>query len=130
VEWSLSIPDEPAELRYSLPYAVFASVLPEVRVGGPVAIFGEAGAGLGRVKEIKTASATSAYREDKMRGAMAFGGGISVSVGPRASVYADWRRVSYRGFEYDSFDPAGARVEHVKDAPTAGGFTVGVTTSF
>src|SRR3954470_1640315 len=33
-EWTLSIPEEPAAFRYTVPYAALATVVPEVRISG------------------------------------------------------------------------------------------------
>lgn len=130
VEWSLSIPSEPAELRYSLPQAVIGSVVPEVRLTEVVSIFGDLGGGFGRIREIKTSPATSSYDYDKWKPALAVGGGIRVRVSHRADVFAQYRHTGYSSVEYDTFSPTGAQVEHVKDKPRARGFVIGITTNF
>src|SRR5687767_1338283 len=55
-EWSLSIPEEPADLEYSLPYRFAVSVVPEMHFGR-VSIYGGLGGGVGRVHERKTTTA-------------------------------------------------------------------------
>ena len=129
-KWSLSIPSEPADLRYSLPYTVIASAIPEVHVRGIVSVFGEPGAGLGRVREIKTSPSSSAYDYDALRGALTVGAGLRVKVYPKADVFAQYRQVRYARFGYDTFNSAGVHIEHVEDAPRANGFSFGVTTRF
>lgn len=130
VEWSLSIPSEPAALRYSLPYTILGTAIPEVHFTKMVSVFGEAGGGVGRAREIKTSSTSSAYNYDSLRGALALGGGVRVAVHPKADVFARFQQVRYSSFEYDTFNAAGVHIEHVQDAPRANGFSIGVTTRF
>jgi opacity protein-like surface antigen len=129
-KWTLSLPDEPATFQYSLPRAVIASVVPELHLAGSVSIFGEVGGGAGRVHQIKTASPYSTYEYDNWRGAVAAGGGVRVKVGACVDLFAAFRQVRYAGYEFDTFNPQGVHVEHVKEAPRARGFSIGLTTTF
>jgi opacity protein-like surface antigen len=128
--WTLSIPAEPATFQYSLSSAVIASVVPELHLVGLVSIFGEVGGGAGRTHQIKTASPYSTYEYDAWRGAAAAGGGVRVKVSACVDLVAAFRQVRYAGYEFDTFNPQGVHVEHVKESPRARGFSIGFTTSF
>ena len=62
-KWSLSIPEEPAELEYSLPYRLALSVVPEVHFGR-VSVYAGLGGGVGRVHELKTTPDAQVSRYD------------------------------------------------------------------
>jgi hypothetical protein len=127
--WSLSIPSEPAELKYSLPYQLAVSVAPEVHFGR-VSVYADLGGGMGRAEQVKTSPSSSTYDYNKMRATLNVGGGIRIKASGGASVYAHVGHVRYSGYEFDTFTPSKVRVEHVKDAPRATGITVGITKRF
>lgn len=135
--WSLSIPEEPADLKYSLPYRFAASVVPEVHFGR-VSVYADVGGGIGRVRELKTTSdaRVSRYEYDKIRPTMNVGGGVKVSTSGGIHVFAHLGHVRYASVEYDTFShqtgmlPVVSKVEHVTDKPRTTGFTVGVIKKF
>jgi opacity protein-like surface antigen len=129
-QWSLSIPEEPADLRYSLPQSFVASAMPEVRVAGIVSVFGAIGGGAGHVREVKTSPSSSTYNVDTWRPIISLGGGVKVKAGTRSSLYVDLRAIRYSGFEFDTFNSAQVHVEHVQDTPRAHGVVVGFVTAF
>ncbi len=134
-EWSLSIPSEPAELAYSLPYRFAISVVPEVQLGR-LSVYADVGGGMGRVHELKTSASSSTYDYDKMRTTLNVGGGIRVKASSSVHVFAHVGHVRYASLEFDSVTHAGGNpspvtlVEHVKDSPRATGFTLGITKRF
>lgn len=130
IAWTLSLPEEPADLRYSLPYIILAGTAASARIGQQVSAFAEVGAGTGRVREIKTSPVRSSYAFDEMRRALTAGGGLAFSVTPRAALVTAYRYVRYAALEYDTFGPSGALVEHVEDLPATHAFTAGVTMTF
>ena len=136
VKWSLSIPEEPAELEYSLPYRFAVSVVPEVHFGR-VSVYAGLGGGVGRVHELKTTSAfaVSRYDYDEVRPTLNIGGGVRVRASSGIDVFAHVGHVRYSVVEFDTFSgqigmaPV-SQVEHVKDKPRATGFTIGVIKRF
>ena len=136
-KWSLSIPEEPADLEYSLPYRFALSLVPEVQFGR-LSLYADLGGGVGRVKEIKTTTdaRVSRYDYDKLRPTLSVGGGIKVKATTGLDVFAHVGHVRYFDVEYDSFSnqtgmlPVVSKVEHVTDKPRATGFTVGVIKRF
>lgn len=136
-QWALSIPSEPAELEYSLPYRVALSVVPEVRFGR-VSLYAGLGGGVGRVHELKTTPdpTVSAYDYDEIRPTLNVGGGVKVRASSGFDVFAHAGYARYFGVEFDTFSNqtgsllAISKVEHVTDKPRATGFTVGVIKRF
>ena len=136
-EWSLSIPEEPAGLEYSLPYRVALNIVPELHLGR-LSLYGDVGAGVGRVRELKTttASQVSRYDYDEMRTTLNVGGGIKLRMSSGFSAYAHVGHVRYAKVEFDTFSAetggltTESKVEHVTDKPRATGFTVGIIKRF
>ncbi len=128
--WTLSLPEEPARLEYSTPFAVVVSAVPEVDLGGGVSVFGAIGVGTGRVHELKTSLSTSAYDYNHFRPVGAFGAGVRIRVMPPVNLFGRYDWVRYASFGFDTFDPAGVRIEHVRDAPRPRGATFGVLFRF
>jgi opacity protein-like surface antigen len=129
VAWTLSL-DEPADFRYSIPYTISGSLLPEVRLAGPVWAFAEVGGGVGRVKQEKSGSTLSTYDSNRLRGALALGGGVFYQVGRRLDLVGRYRYVRYAGYEFDSIGPGGQPVEHVAESPRTVGVSVGIRIGF
>jgi opacity protein-like surface antigen len=129
VTWELSIPEEPAELEYSLPYRFALSVAPEVHFGR-MSVYADLGGGLGRVRQLKTSPDSSTYDVDRMRPTLNIGAGIKVSASSSTDVYAHVGHVRHSSHEFDSFTPSGVLVEHVKDSPRATSFTFGLIRRF
>ena len=129
-EWSLSIPSEPADIRYALPFTVLATAVPEVRLGSRICVFGEIGGGGGRVRETKTSPASSTYDYRAFRPVLAAGAGVRVAIGPRLDLLTQYQHLRYASFEFDTFTAAGARVEHVTDSPRSHSVLFGATTRF
>jgi opacity protein-like surface antigen len=135
-KWSLSIPEEPAELEYSLPYRFAVSVVPEVHFGR-VSVYAGLGGGLGRVHELKTTSAfaVSRYDYDEIRPTLNIGGGVKVRASGGLDVFAHAGSTRYFGVEFDTLSgqvgmiPV-SQIEHVTDKPRATGITVGVIKRF
>jgi opacity protein-like surface antigen len=128
-DWSLSLPSEPAKFRYALPYTLLASAMPEVRLGG-VSVFGEVGGGVGRVHEIKTSPSSSTYDHEAFSGVLAVGAGVRLKLSERIDALAQYQYSRYHAFEYDTLDSAGAKVEHVRDAPRPRGVSFGIAARF
>lgn len=136
-KWSLSIPEEPADLEYSLPYRFALSVVPEM-LFGRLSVYADLGGGVGRVHELKTSTvaAVSQYDYDKMRPTLNIGAGIRVKASDSLGLFAHVGHVRYSTVEFDTFSQAGGPlspirlVEHVTDKPRATGFTVGVIKRF
>jgi opacity protein-like surface antigen len=127
--WSLSIP-EPAEFEYSLPRTLTASFVPEVRLGGPVSIFAEVGGGAGFVRQLKTGSTLSTYRVETWRPVGVFGGGARVKIAANVSVFAAYRVTRYSGYQFDTLNQAGQKVEHVEETPSSKGLAFGLRIEF
>lgn len=128
--WELTIPEEPSEFEYSIPYTVVGSVVPTVRIGSITSVFAEVGAGVGRVKENKESPIDSSYDFDEIRGVLALGAGLAVALTDRIDIVGAYRHGRYAGFEFDTHDPSGAVVEHVQDAPRTHGVSVGISWQF
>lgn len=128
-EWSLSIPEEPADLEYSLPYRFALSVVPELRLGR-VSVYADLGGGVGRVHELKRSASSSTYDIDRIRPTLNLGGGIKLRMSSGWSAYAHVGHVRYAKVETDTFTPMNVRIEHLTDKPRATGFTVGVIKRF
>jgi hypothetical protein len=134
--WSLSIPEEPSDLEYSMPYRFALSLVPEVRLGR-VSLYADIGGGAGRVHELKasTDGRVSRYDYDEVRPTLNFGGGIKVKASGGFDVFGHIGYARYFGVEYDSFNlsgvvPGQVKVEHIIDKPRATGFTIGVLKRF
>ena len=136
-KWSLSIPDEPSALEYSLPYRAALSLVPEVHFGR-VSVYAGLGGGVGRVHELKTTPdpQVSRYDYDDVRPTLNIGGGIKVTASGGFDVFAHVGHDRYFGVEYDSTRPmtgmltVETKVEHVTDKPRTTGFTVGILKRF
>ncbi|MGE0703276.1 MAG: outer membrane protein [Vicinamibacterales bacterium] len=128
--WSLFVPEEPAHLEYSIPYTIAAIVAPAIRVAPGVGVFAEVGVGAGRVKELKSSPVMSSYDYDEMRAALIVGLGAAFTVTDRADLVVTYRHARYAGFEYDTFGPGGAALEHVEDIPRTHGVSFGFTVGF
>lgn len=128
-EWSLSIPEEPAELEYSLPYRVALSVVPEAHFGR-LSVYAGVGGGVGRVHQVKTSPSSSTYDIDRVRPTLNLAGGVRVRMSSAWSAFAHLGHVRYAKVETDTFTPANVRIEHVTDKPRATGFTVGIIKRF
>ena len=136
-KWSLSIPEEPANLEYSLPYRVALSVVPEIRFGR-VSLYAGLGGGVGRVHEMKSTpdAQVSRYDYDESRPTLNLGGGVKIKASGGFDVFAHVGHARYFGVEYDSTRPmtgmltVESKVEHVTDKPRATGLTVGVIKRF
>ncbi len=118
-EWTLSLPDEPAELRYALPFTALLTVVPEVHLGDRVAVFGEFGGGTGRVREIKTSPTSSAYDVRVFRPVVAGGGGLRFTINDRIDAFLQYQHLWYSSLDFDTFTAAGERSERIDDAPRA-----------
>lgn len=137
VKWSLSIPEEPSELEYALPYRVALSVVPEVHFGR-VTVYAGLGGGVGRVHEMKTTpdAQVSRYDYDEVRPTLNVGGGIRIKASGGFALFAHAGHTRYFGVEFDTFRnatgmlPVVSKVEHVTDKPRATGLTVGVIRRF
>ena len=129
-EWTLVLVDEPASFEYSLPYTLVVSAVPEVRVSSLVSVFGGIGGGVGRVREIKESPTTSAYDYQAFRGVVMLSGGMRIQSSASTEVFAQYDHLRYSTFEYDTFTPAGDRIEHVRDAPRAHSVSFGVAIRF
>jgi hypothetical protein len=134
--WSLSIPEEPADLEYSLPYRFAVSLVPQVQLGR-LSLYADVGGGAGRVHEVKTTTdgRVSRYDYDKIRPTLNAGAGIKVRASSGFDLFAHVGHVRYFGVDYDSFNlsgivPGPVKVEHVVDKPRATGFTVGLIKRF
>jgi hypothetical protein len=114
--FSLSLPSEPAELRYTMPASLVLSAVPEVRLGAGVSVFGTVGGGGARVREHKTSPSSSAYDYRAFEGARAWGGGVRLGAGGRFDVLVQYEDLKTSTFAYDTFTAAGIKVEHVEDA--------------
>ena len=130
VEWTLSLPSEPAEFTYALPRTIVVAVVPEVTVHRVISVFGEIGTGAGFVHQTKSSSPRSSYDYEAWRPVFAIGGGARVKVASKAAIVVSYRHVAYSGYEFDTFNPAGVRIEHVKDAPCASGVSFGLAFDF
>jgi hypothetical protein len=129
VRWSLSIPEEPAELEYSLPYRFAFAAVPALHLGR-VSVGAAVGSGLGRVHQMKTSPSSSAYDYDTLRPAFSVGGDVGIRVSPGLEIYARMSRLRHLESEFDTFAPGNVRVEHVTDSPWATGVTVGIIRRF
>jgi opacity protein-like surface antigen len=136
-KWSLSIPEEPSELEYSLPYGLALSVVPEAHFGR-VSVYAGIGGGVGRVHEMKSTpdAQVSRYDYDEVRPTLNLGGGVKIKASGGFDLFAHVGHARYFGVEYDSTRPMTgmlpvvSKVEHVTDKPRATGFTVGIIKRF
>jgi len=136
-KWSLDIPAEPAALEYSLPYRAAISLVPELHLGR-VSVYADIGGGMGRVHQLKTTpdAQVSRYDYDEFRPTLNVGGGIKVRASGKVELFAHVGHVRHFGVEFDSFSnmtgmlPVVSMVEHIKDAPRATGFRIGLITRF
>jgi len=129
-EWSLSIPDEPAELRYSTPFTWTVSAVPQVNVAPRLAVYGSAGAGVGRVRQIKTSPSSSTYDIRKFEGVFAWGGGVRLRASTRTDMFVQYDQLKTATYGWDTFTPTGVKVEHVEDRVLARGVTFGALVRF
>ncbi len=127
--WSLSIPEEPADLEYSLPYRLVLSVAPEVALGR-VTLMADVGGGMGRVHQLKSSPSSSTYDFDRVRPVLSVGAGIRVAATRAIDLFAHVGHARFSEHAFDTFTPSGVRVEQVTDRPRATGFTVGVIRRF
>jgi hypothetical protein len=131
-QWHLSIPSEPADLNYRLPYRVVASVQPEVRVKPRLSVFGDIGGGVGVVREMKvSASLTpSTYDVNELRPLVSFGIGVRLKLSEGYDLFALQRWLRYDPVEYDTFNRAGMFLEHVVDEPRSRSIAIGLRTTY
>jgi opacity protein-like surface antigen len=130
-EFNLSIPEEPAQLQYGLPWTATVSVAPQVRMGdGPVWLFAEGGFGLGEVEERKIAPITTSYDESPVQLVTTIGGGVKVAIGKKVEAYGMYRYTSWSSFTYTAYLPSGLPGEVVTDKPHASSWLFGGLTRF
>jgi opacity protein-like surface antigen len=79
--WRLRIPDEPASLRYDIPYSASLTVQPTFHVSRRISLFLEGGLALARIHERKSGSPLSNYSERDWRHGLAVGAGVNLRLG-------------------------------------------------
>lgn len=128
--WRLRIPDEPASLRYDIPYSAGVTVQPTIHVSDRVSLFIEGGLALGRIQERKSGSPDSNYNERSWRPGLALGAGMNVRLGEAWSARFGYREARYREISYSSRDAGGNVVERIRDKPEQSSWYLGVLRSF
>jgi opacity protein-like surface antigen len=130
VEWTLSLPEEPATFCYEIPYTLGLSVLPTLQITDSIWIFGELGLVSGRVREEKTSSVRSSYDFDEARGGTVFGCGVGYNVTEEVTMSLQYRVTSYDSFSYRTFLPNGDWEETITDNPSTASYSLGCTYRF
>jgi opacity protein-like surface antigen len=129
--FDLSIPSEPAQIQYGVPWTATLSVVPQVRMStGPVWVFGELGLGLGQVDVQKVAPLTTSYDESPVQLVSTIGGGLKVALGKKVEAYGMYRYTSWSSFTYTARLPSGMPDEVNTDKPHASSWLFGGLTRF
>ncbi|MDX5444883.1 MAG: outer membrane beta-barrel protein [Zoogloeaceae bacterium] len=128
--WRLHIPDEPASLRYDIPYSASLTVQPTFHASERVSLFVEGGLALARIRERKSGSPLSNYDKHDWRPGLAVGAGVNLRLGEAWSARVGYRQARYRELSYASRDAGGNVVERIRDKPEQSAWYVGVLRSF
>lgn len=128
--WRLRIPDEPASLRYDIPYSASLTVQPTFHASERVSLFVEGGLALARIRERKSGSPLSNYDERDWRPGLAVGAGVNLRLGEAWSARFGYREARYRNLSYASRDAGNNVVERIRDRPEQSAWYLGVLRSF
>jgi len=131
-KWNLSIPAEPADLQYWLPYLALGSIVPDVKVKKNFSVFADIGAGLGLIREMKVSgsNAPSTYDVSELRQVNAIGIGLRWKFSEGYDLFVRQRWLQYHSIEYDTFNRGGTFLEHVIDEPRSRSIAIGVRTTY
>lgn len=122
--------DEPATLRYDIPFSAELAVLPTWHASPRVALFLGAGIALGRIRERKSDSPFSTYDTRRWRPGVVLGAGMQLQLGESWQLRMGYRETRYRALRYSSRDGAGDVVERIRDRPEQSRWYVGLTRGF
>lgn len=122
--------DEPAALRYDIPFSAELAVLPTWHAWPRVALFLDAGIALGRIRERKADSPFSTYDERRWRPGLVLGAGVQLRIADAWQLRLGYRETRYRALRYSSRDGAGDVVERIRDRPEQSRWYAGLTRSF
>jgi opacity protein-like surface antigen len=127
-EWTLYLPNEPADFSYKIPTTFALSIVPAFQLSERVSIFGELGYINGDVNERKTSPSAdrSSYDFSDWVDGRQWGLGLAFSLNPDWSLQAVYRETDYSDFDYKSYLPNGMNLESIKDSPEAESFGVGL----
>ena len=126
-EWTLST-DEPAELKYEMPYAYSIGLVPSCRIVKNLSVFAELAVGEGKISQEKSTPAfDSSYDFNDWVGGYTVGGGLKYKVNPRIGVFAIYRFVNYDSYTFESHLPDGSVAEIISDSPSSYSVSAGVT---
>lgn len=128
--WRLRIPDEPASLRYDIPYSASLTLQPAWHFNERVALFAEAGIALGRIHERKWDSPASTYDERRWRPGAVLGVGLSLRLGDAWSARLGYRETRYRTLRYEGRDGGGNVIERIHDKPRQAAWHLGLMRHF
>jgi opacity protein-like surface antigen len=128
--WTLSIPEEPARFRYDIPYSAAVTLQPTVHVTEVIGVYAEGGFAYGRIRERKSAPATSAYDARGWREGRVLGAGVSLKVGQAWSARVGYRETRYSSLSYTARLGDGTPVERVRDRPRVESWHFGLMRSF
>ncbi len=129
-EWTYTYSAEPASFKYDIKYALGLSLVPEIKVIGPLSIVGEVGLQEGYIREEKTSATYTSYDFGDWILGMVLSAGLKCEVTKNLSVSAMFRHVSYNDVNYTTHLADGTVVEYVTDAPENASWNLGVEWKF
>ncbi len=120
-EWTLFLPNEPANLKYETPFTLGFSVLPTYQVTDKFGIFLDLGILAGQVKQEKRSSATdrSSFDYNDWVPAYSFGGGVRYLISEQVECRLSYRKTIFDDYSYQGRLPSGKLVEEINDNPTS-----------
>ncbi len=128
-EWELET-DEPASLKYRIPYTHGLCLVPGFAVCSRVTIFAEAGVGQGCIQQTKESSSTTEYNNTKWAAAYVLGGGIRIAMGLNFELQLSYRQTVFEHYGFDSNLPDGTVAEHIVNDNYSAEWLMGLSRTF
>ncbi|MFK5922990.1 MAG: outer membrane beta-barrel protein [Verrucomicrobiota bacterium] len=131
-EWTLFLPNEPANLKYETPFTLGFSVLPTYQVTDKFGIFFDLGILAGQVKQEKNSPSAdrSSFDYNDWVPAYSFGGGVRYLISDHVECRLSYRKTIYDDFSYSGKLPSGRKVENIHDDPTSQSFVLSLIYRF
>lgn len=129
-EWTLTLPREPADFRYEIPYTFGVRLAPAWEPAPRWRLYAELGYAYGRIKERKSSPVTSSYDTDDWTGGWLAGAGIGYQLNNQMDLTLGYRQLHYEELDYKSYLPDGTHWETIEDSPRSEYVSLGLEYRF
>jgi opacity protein-like surface antigen len=117
--WTLTLPDEPADFDYEIPYTFSLSLQPDWELTPDWRVFAELGLAYGQVRERKQSPRTSQYDAEEWLTGLVLGAGVSYRLSDQTDLSLSYRQIRYEDLQYRSYWMDGTHAETIEDSPRA-----------